>query len=182
MTIRICEKTRDVIEPLMKKQWWVTMDDMAAEALKAVDEGKIKIAPPSAEKSYQRWLSNINDWCISRQLWWGHRIPAYRVVFEGQETSEEDEGDQSRWIVSRTPDEAQAKAASAFPGKKFRLEQDPDCLDTWFSSGLWPMAILGWPKDTPDFQKFFPASLLETGWDISKPFCSLKVSATCYEQ
>ncbi|KAI0194062.1 tRNA synthetases class I-domain-containing protein [Xylaria flabelliformis] len=164
MTIPLCEKTRDVIEPLMKQQWWVKMADMASDALKVVDEGKVKIAPESAAKSYQRWLSGINDWCISRQLWWGHRIPAYRVVFEGEETLEE--SDKSHWIVGRTPDEAQAKAASAFPGKKFRLEQDPDCLDTWFSSGLWPMATLGWPNETPDFKNFFPTSLLETGWDI----------------
>ncbi|KAI0490756.1 tRNA synthetases class I-domain-containing protein [Xylaria cf. heliscus] len=164
MTIPLCEKTRDVIEPLMKKQWWVKMADMASDALKVVEEGKIKIAPESAEKSYQRWLSGINDWCISRQLWWGHRIPAYRVVFENEEASEED--DKSHWIVGRTPEEAQAKATSAFPGKQFRLEQDPDCLDTWFSSGLWPMATLGWPNETPDFKRFFPTSLLETGWDI----------------
>ncbi|KAI8950749.1 tRNA synthetases class I-domain-containing protein [Xylaria longipes] len=164
MTIPLCEKTRDVIEPLMKKQWWVKMADMASDALKVVEEGKIKIAPESAEKSYKRWLSSINDWCISRQLWWGHRIPAYRVVLENEEMSEED--DNSHWIVGRTLDEAQEKATSAFPGKKFRLEQDPDCLDTWFSSGLWPMATLGWPNETPDFKKFFPTSLLETGWDI----------------
>ncbi|GAW12607.1 hypothetical protein ANO14919_019770 [Xylariales sp. No.14919] len=164
MTIPLCEKTRDVIEPLMKKQWWVKMEDMAAEGLKAVNDGKIKIAPETAQRSYQRWLSSINDWCISRQLWWGHRIPAYHVILENQETSEED--DNSHWIVGRTLDEAQEKAASAFPGKKFRLEQDPDCLDTWFSSGLWPMATLGWPAKTPDFERFFPTSLLETGWDI----------------
>ncbi|KAI0408139.1 tRNA synthetases class I-domain-containing protein [Xylaria palmicola] len=164
MTIPLCEKTRDVIEPIMKKQWWVKMDDMAANALRVVEEGQVRIAPGSAEKSYKRWLSNVNDWCISRQLWWGHRIPAYRVILENQDASDEDE--ESHWVVGRTPDEAQAKAASKFPGKQFRLEQDPDCLDTWFSSGLWPMAILGWPNETPDFQRFFPASLLETGWDI----------------
>ncbi|KAI1180924.1 tRNA synthetases class I-domain-containing protein [Nemania sp. FL0916] len=164
MVIPLCEKTKDVIEPLMKKQWWVKMEGMAAEALKVVEEGKIKIAPESAEKSYQRWLSSINDWCISRQLWWGHRIPAYRVVLEGQEKSEED--DDTHWIVGRTLEEAQEKAASKYPRKKFTLEQDPDCLDTWFSSGLWPLATLGWPNETSDFKRFFPTSLLETGWDI----------------
>ncbi|KAJ3577544.1 hypothetical protein NPX13_g3025 [Xylaria arbuscula] len=164
MTIPLCEKTRDVIEPLMKKQWWVKMADMAAEGLKVVEEGKIKMAPETAEKSYKRWLSGITDWCISRQLWWGHRIPAYRVVIEGEDASAEE--DDAHWIVGRTPEEAQAKAAAAFPGKQFTLEQDPDCLDTWFSSGLWPMAILGWPEKTPDYEHFFPTSLLETGWDI----------------
>ncbi|GAP87644.1 putative valyl-tRNA synthetase [Rosellinia necatrix] len=164
MTVPLCEKTRDVIEPLMKKQWWVRMEEMAADALKVVEDGKIRIAPESAKKSYQRWLSSINDWCVSRQLWWGHRIPAYRVVLSDQETSEED--GQSHWIVGRTLKEAQEKAAFAFPGKQLRLVQDSDCLDTWFSSGLWPMATLGWPNQTPDFRKFFPTSLLETGWDI----------------
>ncbi|KAI1310065.1 tRNA synthetases class I-domain-containing protein [Xylaria venustula] len=165
MTIPMCERTKDVVEPLMKPQWWVKMEDMAAEGLKVVDDGRIKMAPESAKRSYQRWLAGITDWCVSRQLWWGHRIPAYRVVFEGEDPNA-DEDETARWIVGRTPDEAQAKATSKFPGKKFRLEQDPDCLDTWFSSGLWPMAILGWPEKTPDFERFFPTSLLETGWDI----------------
>ncbi|KAI1430972.1 tRNA synthetases class I-domain-containing protein [Xylaria sp. CBS 124048] len=164
MTIPLCEKTRDVIEPLMKKQWWIKMGDMAGEALKVVEDGRIKMTPENAAMSYKKWLSKISDWCVSRQLWWGHRIPAYRVVMEGQDPSIED--DESHWVVGRTPDEAEAKATSAFPGKKFHLEQDPDCLDTWFSSGLWPMAILGWPNETPDYKKFFPTSLLETGWDI----------------
>ncbi|KAL1840349.1 hypothetical protein VTJ49DRAFT_563 [Mycothermus thermophilus] len=164
MVIPLCEKTKDVIEPYMTPQWWVRMGEMAEAALKVVEEGKVKISPESARKSYDRWLSNINDWCISRQLWWGHRIPAYRVVFEGEE---ERETDRSQWIVGRTPEEAQAKADAKFAGKKFRLEQDPDCLDTWFSSGLWPMAILGWPNtENPDFKRFFPTSMLETGWDI----------------
>ncbi|KAK3943951.1 mitochondrial valyl-tRNA synthetase [Diplogelasinospora grovesii] len=164
MTIPLCEKSKDVIEPMMKQQWWVRMQEMADAALKVVEDGKVKIAPESARKSYQRWLSNINDWCISRQLWWGHRIPAYRVVFDGEETPE---NEQSPWIVGRTPDEAQAKAEAKFPSRKFRLEQDHDCLDTWFSSGLWPMSTLGWPDtEKPDFKNFFPTSMLETGWDI----------------
>lgn len=95
---------------------------------------------------------------------WGHRIPAYRVIFEGEEGPETAE---SLWVVGRTPEEAQAKAEAKYAPKKFRLEQDPDCLDTWFSSGLWPMAILGWPNTgSSDFKNFFPTSMLETGWDI----------------
>ncbi|KAL2150011.1 hypothetical protein VTH82DRAFT_7687 [Thermothelomyces myriococcoides] len=165
MTIPLCEKTKDVIEPYMKPQWWVRMKEMAEAALKVVEEGKIKISPESARKSYDRWMSNVNDWCISRQLWWGHRIPAYRVILDGEE--DKGETDNTVWVVGRTPEEAQAKAEAKFPGKKFRLEQDPDCLDTWFSSGLWPMSILGWPNtEHPDFKNFFPTSMLETGWDI----------------
>jgi valyl-tRNA synthetase len=96
---------------------------------------------------------------------WGHRIPAYRVILEGEE--DERETDNSPWVVGRTPEEAKAKAAAKYAGKKYRLEQDPDCLDTWFSSGLWPMSILGWPNtESSDFKNFFPTSMLETGWDI----------------
>ncbi|KAK4102743.1 hypothetical protein N658DRAFT_514888 [Parathielavia hyrcaniae] len=165
MVIPLCEKTKDVIEPYMTPQWWVRMKEMAEAALNAVEEGKIKISPESARKSYDRWLSNVNDWCISRQLWWGHRIPAYHVIFEGEEDIRET--DNSPWVVGRTPEEAQAKAEAKYAGKKFRLEQDPDCLDTWFSSGLWPMSILGWPNtESADFKNFFPTSMLETGWDI----------------
>jgi valyl-tRNA synthetase len=165
MTIPLCEKTKDVIEPYMTPQWWVRMNEMADAALKVVEEGKVKISPESARKSYDRWLANVNDWCISRQLWWGHRIPAYRVILEGEE--DERETDNSPWVVGRTPEEAQAKAAAKYAGKKYRLEQDPDCLDTWFSSGLWPMSILGWPNtESSDFKNFFPTSMLETGWDI----------------
>ena len=98
------------------------------------------------------------------RLRWGHRIPAYRVVLEGEDDVE---SEKSSWVVGRTLEEAQAKAAEKFGDKKFRLEQDPDCLDTWFSSGLWPMATLGWPNtESPDFKQFFPTSTLESGWDI----------------
>ena len=96
---------------------------------------------------------------------WGHRIPAYRVIFDGEEDLPDT--NKSLWVVGRTPEEAQAKADAKYAGKKFRLEQDPDCLDTWFSSGLWPMSILGWPNtESSDFKNFFPTSMLETGWDI----------------
>lgn len=164
MKIPLCEKSKDVIEPIIKPQWWVQMKDMADAALKVVETGEVKIAPESANKSYRRWMSSINDWCISRQLWWGHQIPAYRVILEGQEGPEADD---SAWVVGKSEEEAQQKAAAKFPGKKFTLERDPDCLDTWFSSGLWPMSTLGWPNvENPDFKNFFPTSLLETGWDI----------------
>jgi len=101
---------------------------------------------------------------LTLSLRWGHRIPAYRVIFEGEDPRETDK---SEWVVGRTAEEAQAKAQAKYAGRKFHLEQDPDCLDTWFSSGLWPMAILGWPNtESSDFKNFFPTSMLETGWDI----------------
>lgn len=104
---------------------------------------------------------------LTVHLRWGHRIPAYRVIFDGESSSE---NAQTRWIVGRTAEEAHAKAKAKYGDKEFRLEQDPDCLDTWFSSGLWPMATLGWPKtENPDFKNFFPTSLLETGWYV--PHC-----------
>lgn len=162
MKIPLCEKSKDVIEPMIMPQWWVRMNEMAESAIEAAEQGKITFAPESAKKSYHRWLSNINDWCISRQLWWGHRIPAYQVIFEDEEPSDSSD---ARWIVAKTPDEAHSKAKAKYGDKKFRLERDPDCLDTWFSSGLWPMATLGWPNaDSLDMKKYFPTSLLETGW------------------
>lgn len=163
MKIPLCEKSKDVIEPILKPQWWMSMKDMAHEALKAVDDGRIKIAPESANKSYHRWMESVNDWALSRSLWWGHQIPAYRVVFD----KDAGEDDNSAWVVGKTDEEAQKKAEAKFPGQKFTLERDHDCLDTWFSSGLWPFSTLGWPNiESPDFQKFFPTSMLETGWDI----------------
>ncbi|ROT37910.1 valyl-tRNA synthetase [Sodiomyces alkalinus F11] len=157
MKIPLCEKSKDVIEPIIKPQWWMQMKGMADAALEVVDKGEIKISPESANKSYRRWMSSVNDW-------WGHRIPAYRVILEGEDVAE---SDGSAWIAARSPEEAQTKAEAKYSGRKFRLEQDPDCLDTWFSSGLWPMSTLGWPNtESLDFKQFFPTSLLETGWDI----------------
>ncbi|QDS78169.1 Valine--tRNA ligase, mitochondrial [Venturia effusa] len=162
MIIPRCSKTQDVVEPLMKPQWWMKMKDMADAALDVVKKGDLKIAPASAAKNYNHWMSDVHDWCLSRQLWWGHQIPAYQVLFEDATAHDKEE-----WIVARTPEEAQSNAADKYPGRKLRLERDPDCLDTWFSAGLWPMATLNWPNvDDPDFSKLFPTSLLETGWDI----------------
>ncbi|OCK77520.1 valyl-tRNA synthetase-like protein [Lepidopterella palustris CBS 459.81] len=163
MKVPLCSKSRDVIEPLMKPQWWMKMKDMAEEAVKVVKNGEIKIRPENAEKTYYHWLNNINDWCLSRQLWWGHQIPAYFVRVEGENG---DPTDNSLWITGRTAEEAQKKADKKFAGKKFSLERDPDVLDTWFSSGLWPFSTLGWPEKTADYEKLFPTSVLETGWDI----------------
>jgi valyl-tRNA synthetase len=163
MKVPLCEKSKDVIEPLMKPQWWMKMKDLAEPAIKAVKNGDIKILPETQEKTYFHWMNNINDWCLSRQLWWGHQIPAYFVKIEGGST---DQTDNELWVTGRTEEEAQKKAAAKFAGKKFTLERDEDVLDTWFSSGLWPFSTLGWPNDTADMRNLFPTSVLETGWDI----------------
>ncbi|CAH2352806.1 valine--tRNA ligase, mitochondrial [[Candida] railenensis] len=163
MTIPICSRSGDVIEPLLKPQWWVKQSDMAGEAIKAVKDGRITVSPKTSEAEYFHWLGNIQDWCISRQLWWGHRCPVYYVTIEGQE---DDKLNNEYWISGRTYEEALEKATKKFPNTKLTLEQDEDVLDTWFSSGLWPFSTLGWPHKTADMAKFFPMSMLETGWDI----------------
>ncbi|KAF7542274.1 hypothetical protein G7Z17_g11717 [Cylindrodendrum hubeiense] len=163
MKVPLCEKSKDIIEPIMKPQWWVRMKDLAAPALQVVKDGKIKIRPESAEKSYYRWLEDINDWCISRQLWWGHQCPVYFAKIEG---GAGDIPEEKLWFSGRTEQEAEIKAKAALPGKTFTLERDEDVLDTWFSSGLWPFSTLGWPNKTHDLQNLYPTSVLETGWDI----------------
>jgi len=163
MKVPRCQKSKDIIEPLMKPQWWMKMRGMADTAIKAVKDGEIKIRPETAERDYYRWLADIQDWCISRQLWWGHQVPAYFVDVEGQHR---DESDGNRWVAGRNLDEAEEKAKAKHPGRTFKLVQDPDVLDTWFTSGMWPFSIMGWPEKTRDMANFYPTSLLETGWDI----------------
>jgi valyl-tRNA synthetase len=163
MTLPICSRSGDIIEPYLKPQWWISQKEMAEEAANAVKTGALKIVPETSEKEFYRWMENIQDWCISRQLWWGHRCPVYFVNVEGEER---DPNDSKNWVAGRNLEEAQEKADKLFAGKKFTLEQDEDVLDTWFSSGLWPFSTLGWPEKTVDFSKFYPMSMLETGWDI----------------
>jgi valyl-tRNA synthetase len=164
MKVPICSRSGDVIEPLMKPQWWMKMEEMAKPAIEAVQNGDIKIHPSSSKKTYMHWMNNIQDWCLSRQLWWGHQIPAYFVKIEG---GEDDRTSNEHWVTGRTEEEAQKKAAEKFQGQKFTLERDEDVLDTWFSSGLWPFSTLGWPnEDSVDLKTLFPTSVLETGWDI----------------
>ncbi len=136
------------IEPMIKKQWFVKMDELIKPAVKAVKEGDIKLVPERMEKTYYNWTDNIRDWCISRQLWWGHRIPAY-YCDECGET-----------IVSRTAPDKCPKCGCT------HLTQDPDTLDTWFSSALWPFSTLGWPEKTKDLEYFYPTDVLVTGYDI----------------
>nr|POE49579.1 valine--trna ligase, mitochondrial [Quercus suber]POF20073.1 valine--trna ligase, mitochondrial [Quercus suber] len=163
MSIPLCSKSKDVIEPVLKPQWWMHMKSLAEPAVEAVKNGSIKLQPATAENSYYRWMENVEDWCLSRQLWWGHQIPAYYVKLEDGPAYDKDA---EYWICGETEQEVRAKAEKKFPGKKFELERDPDCLDTWFSSALWPFSTLGWPEKTHDFEKLYPTSVLETGWDI----------------
>lgn len=142
-----CYRCGTVVEPLLLKQWYVRMKPLAAPALAAVKEGRTRFVPKRFTKVYLHWLENIKDWCISRQLWWGHRIPVWYCRECGE-------------VVCQVADpEACPKCGSS-------LEQDPDVLDTWFSSGLWPFSTLGWPERTPELAYFYPTSVLCTGYDI----------------
>ncbi len=142
------DRCKTTVEPLIKKQWFVKMDELIKPAVKAVKEGDIKLVPERMEKTYFNWTDNIRDWCISRQLWWGHRIPAYYCQ------------DCDEIVVAK-------EAPSVCPkcGKN-HFEQDPDTLDTWFSSALWPFSTLGWPEMTEDLKYFYPTDVLVTGYDI----------------
>ena len=148
LSVGKCHRCKTVVEPLVSKQWWMKMKPLAEPAIKAVEEGRISFVPANWSKTYFEWMYNIRDWCISRQLWWGHRIPVWHCGKCGEVT------------VSREDPTHCATCGSD------KLEQDPDVLDTWFSSGLWPFSTLGWPDKTADLQTFYPTSLLVTGFDI----------------
>jgi valyl-tRNA synthetase len=147
-SIGICERSKTIVEPRASTQWFCSMKPLAEPAIAAVERGDIKIIPENRRQEYFNWMRNIRDWTLSRQLWWGHRIPAWYC----QKCKE--------IIVSR---EDPTKCIRCGSGE---LKQDPDVLDTWFSSGLWPFSTLGWPEKTRDFQKYYPTSLLITGYDI----------------
>ena len=145
--VGLCYRCKTVVEPLVSKQWYVNVKPLADVALAAAHDGRITIVPPGWTNTYDQWMQNIRPWCISRQLWWGHRIPAWYCDTDGSVH------------VSRIDLAACPKCGGG-------LRQDPDVLDTWFSSGLWPFSTLGWPDDTPELRTFYPTSVLVTGFDI----------------
>jgi valyl-tRNA synthetase len=148
--VGLCQRCENIAEPMISKQWFVKIEPLAKPAIEAVESGKITFTPKSWEKTYFEWMYNIRDWCISRQLWWGHQIPAWYC------------GRCQEITVSRTTPTKCAKCSA--PATE--LKQDEDVLDTWFSSGLWPFSTLGWPEKTKALETFYPTSILETGFDI----------------
>ena len=158
-----CYRCGTTVEPRVSKQWFVKMKPLAGPAIDAVKNGDTRFIPQRFEKVYFHWLENIRDWCISRQLWWGHRIPAWYCADCGEIT------------VSRT-----APTACSHCGSK-NIEQDPDTLDTWFSSALWPFSTLGWPDETEDYKHYYPTNTLVTGYDII-PFWVMRMMFSGLEQ
>jgi valyl-tRNA synthetase len=148
LSVGKCHRCKTIVEPLVSKQWWMSMKPLAEPAIRAVEDGSITFVPANWSKTYFEWMYNIRDWCISRQLWWGHRIPAWHCGTCKEIT-----------VARETPSRCKACGSE-------NLVQETDVLDTWFSSGLWPFSTLGWPDDTADMRAFYPTSLLVTGFDI----------------
>jgi len=151
MLIGRCQRSNDVIEPRLKTQWFVRTTPLAARALESTRSGRTRILPERFEKTWEHWLTNIRDWNVSRQLWWGHRIPAWYCPDGHVTVSSAESGPDACDVCARPAAE---------------LRQDPDIFDTWFSSGLWPFSTLGWPDATPDLATYYPTSVMETGYDI----------------
>jgi len=151
MVLGRCQRSDDVVEPRLKTQWFINVKPMAEKALAAVREGRTRFVPQRFEKVFFDWLENIHDWNVSRQLWWGHRIPAWYCI-DGHTTVSDEEAGPS------------ACAGCGRPASE--LVQDEEIFDTWFSSGLWPFSTLGWPDDTEDLRRFYPTTVMETGYDI----------------
>ena len=143
-----CDRCNEVVEPLVSNQWYMKMEPLARPAIEAVEDGRVRMVPERFAKVYFNWMYNIRDWCISRQLWWGHRIPAWYC----------DDCDATT-VALEDPDACSSCGSSG-------IERDPDVLDTWFSSALWPHSTLGWPEQTEDLDYFYPSAVMETGHDI----------------
>lgn len=165
MMVPRCSRTQDIIEPILRPQWFIRCKEMAREAAEAVDSGRLSLVPEHHQQAWHSWLDNITDWCVSRQLWWGHRIPVYCVTTsDGREL----------WMAAASVDDARRKVVEGkgIPESSIAsVEQEQDVLDTWFSSALFPFASLGWPSregvgEAPDLAKYYPTTLLETGHDI----------------
>ncbi len=151
-----CQRCGNMIEPMLSKQWFLKIDSLAKPAIEVVENGEIEIIPDHWRKVYLNWMGDIHDWCISRQLWWGHRIPAYSCNSCGKSAGENDPEKKLASIDNLT----------SCPYCGGVLNQEEDVLDTWFSSQLWPFSTLGWPEETEDFKKYYPTSVMETGYDI----------------
>jgi len=151
MVVGHCQRSDDVVEPRLKTQWFIRTEPLAARALDATRSGRTRILPEHFEKTWEHWLTSIRDWNVSRQLWWGHRIPAWYCPDGHVTVSSMEAGPSACEVCGRPPTD---------------LRQDPDIFDTWFSSGLWPFSTLGWPDATPDLARFYPTSVMETGYDI----------------
>ena len=147
-SVGTCYRCHSDVEPISSEQWFVKMAPLAKEAIRVVEDGEVKFVPERFSKTYLNWMYNVRDWCISRQLWWGHRIPAWYCADCGHVTVSKEDATECEACHSKN------------------IEQDPDVLDTWFSSALWPFSTLGWPEETEDLKYFYPTDVLVTGYDI----------------
>ena len=148
LSIGGCYRCKTIVEPYLSLQWYVNVGPLAKEALAAVKDGRTRILPRQWENTYYDWMENIRDWCISRQIWWGHRIPAWFCDECGELT-----------VAMEDPAVCRSCGSSA-------IHQETDVLDTWFSSALWPFSTMGWPDKTPELERYYPTSCLVTGFDI----------------
>ena len=158
-----CYRCHNDVEPMASEQWFVKMEPLSKEAIRVVEDGEVKFVPERFTKTYMNWMNNVRDWCISRQLWWGHRIPAWYCADCGHTTVSREDATECEHCHSKN------------------IEQDPDVLDTWFSSALWPFSTLGWPEETEDLDYFFPTDVLVTGYDIIFFWVARMIFSSCEE-